>query len=214
LVLPNIKMNLPQVYMCSPSWTLLPPFESWRKLNRHHTRGINRRWFDEDVSEPVPNDEEDVRLSSFLLIYFSFFLSDSFISIKKVIIKKKKRRCGRSSTRKQASIRQSDRGFQLLKTDFDFFCEMNPSMILALKQKQVVEGRLVPFRNIFKDMKKQNSQTEIMIYFCKVKITQSCLTLCDTMDCLVLQARLLVWLVVSFSRGLSQPRGQTQVSCK
>jgi len=25
LVLPNIKMNLPQVYICSPSWTLLPP---------------------------------------------------------------------------------------------------------------------------------------------------------------------------------------------
>ena len=25
LVLPYIKMNLPQVYMCSPSWTLLPP---------------------------------------------------------------------------------------------------------------------------------------------------------------------------------------------
>ena len=25
LVLPNIEMNLPQAYMCSPSWTLLPP---------------------------------------------------------------------------------------------------------------------------------------------------------------------------------------------
>ena len=25
LVLPNIKMNPPQVYMCSPTWTLLPP---------------------------------------------------------------------------------------------------------------------------------------------------------------------------------------------
>ena len=25
LVLPNINMNPPQVYMCSPSWTLLPP---------------------------------------------------------------------------------------------------------------------------------------------------------------------------------------------
>ena len=25
LVLPNIKMNPPQGYMCSPSWTLLPP---------------------------------------------------------------------------------------------------------------------------------------------------------------------------------------------
>ena len=25
MVLPYIKMNLPQVYMCSPSWTVLPP---------------------------------------------------------------------------------------------------------------------------------------------------------------------------------------------
>ena len=25
LVLPNIEMNTPQVYLCSPSWTLLPP---------------------------------------------------------------------------------------------------------------------------------------------------------------------------------------------
>ena len=25
LVLPNIEMNPPQVYLCSPSWTLLPP---------------------------------------------------------------------------------------------------------------------------------------------------------------------------------------------
>ena len=25
MVFPYIKMNLPQVYMCSPSWTLLPP---------------------------------------------------------------------------------------------------------------------------------------------------------------------------------------------
>ena len=25
LVLPNMEMNLPQVYMCSPSWALLPP---------------------------------------------------------------------------------------------------------------------------------------------------------------------------------------------
>ena len=30
LVLPNIKMNLPQVYMCSPSWTLLPPPSPYR----------------------------------------------------------------------------------------------------------------------------------------------------------------------------------------
>ena len=29
LVLPNIKMNPPQVYMCSPSWTLFPPPSSY-----------------------------------------------------------------------------------------------------------------------------------------------------------------------------------------
>ena len=40
----------------------------------------------------------------------------------------------------------------------------------------------------------------------KVKITQSCLTLCDPMDYKVpgiLQARVLEWVTVSFSRGSS-----------
>ena len=50
----------------------------------------------------------------------------------------------------------------------------------------------------------------------KVKVTQSCLTLCDPMDNTVheiLQARILEWLAVPFSRGSSQPRDQTQISC-
>ena len=34
LVLPNIEMNLPQVYMCSPSWTLLPPPSPYHPLGR------------------------------------------------------------------------------------------------------------------------------------------------------------------------------------
>ena len=49
----------------------------------------------------------------------------------------------------------------------------------------------------------------------KVKVTQSCLTLCDPMDYRVhaiLQARILEWVAVPFSRGSSQPRDQTQVS--
>ena len=33
LVLPNIKMNPPQVYTCSPSWTLLPSSLSFLKLD-------------------------------------------------------------------------------------------------------------------------------------------------------------------------------------
>ena len=43
----------------------------------------------------------------------------------------------------------------------------------------------------------------------KVKVTQSCLTLCDLMDytvCGILQARLLEWVAFPFSRGSSQPR--------
>ena len=49
----------------------------------------------------------------------------------------------------------------------------------------------------------------------KVKVTQSCLTLCDPMDYTVLgilQARILEWVAFPFSRGPSQPRDQTQVS--
>ena len=54
-----------------------------------------------------------------------------------------------------------------------------------------------------------------------VLVAQSCLTLCDRMDCSppgssvhgILQARILEWAAISFSRGSSQPREQTQVSC-
>ena len=50
----------------------------------------------------------------------------------------------------------------------------------------------------------------------KVKVTQSCLTLCDPMIHTVhgiLEARILEWLAFSFSRGFSQSRDWTQVSC-
>ena len=51
-------------------------------------------------------------------------------------------------------------------------------------------------------------------------VAQSCLTLCDPMDCGppgssvhgIFQARILDWVAISFSRGSSQPRDQTQVS--
>ena len=49
----------------------------------------------------------------------------------------------------------------------------------------------------------------------KVKVTQSCLTLCNPMDYTVhglLQVRILEWVAFPFSRGSSQSRGQTQVS--
>ena len=49
----------------------------------------------------------------------------------------------------------------------------------------------------------------------KVKVAQSCLTLCDPLDYTahgILQARILEWVAVPFSRGSSQPGDGTQVS--
>ena len=55
----------------------------------------------------------------------------------------------------------------------------------------------------------------------KVKVTQSCLTLGKSMDCIQpgfsvhgnLQARIMEWVAISFSRWSSQCRDRTQVSC-
>ena len=52
----------------------------------------------------------------------------------------------------------------------------------------------------------------------KMKVTQLCLTLtlCDPMEYTVrgiLQARMLEWVAFPFSKGSSQPRDRTQVSC-
>ena len=49
----------------------------------------------------------------------------------------------------------------------------------------------------------------------KVKVVHFSLTLCNPMDYRVhgiLQARILQWVAVPFSRGSSQPRDQTHVS--
>ena len=55
-----------------------------------------------------------------------------------------------------------------------------------------------------------------------VKVAQLCLTLCDPMDDCnipgssvygILQAKMLAWVAIPFSRGSSQPKDQTQVSC-
>ena len=50
----------------------------------------------------------------------------------------------------------------------------------------------------------------------EVKVAQLRLTLCDHIDYAVhgiLQARILKWVAIPFSRGSSQPRDWTQVSC-
>ena len=64
---------------------------------------------------------------------------------------------------------------------------------------------------IFKNVHESESESEV---------AQSCPTLCDPMDCIppgssihgVLQARVLEWGAISFSRGSSRPRDRTWVS--
>ena len=56
---------------------------------------------------------------------------------------------------------------------------------------------------------------------CDLPVAQSCLTLCVPMDSSlpgsaahgIFQARILEWAAISFSRGSSQPRDRTRVSC-
>ena len=53
---------------------------------------------------------------------------------------------------------------------------------------------------------------------CESEVAQSCLTLCDPMNCSppgssilgIFQARILEWVAISFSRRSSQPRDQTR----
>ena len=68
----------------------------------------------------------------------------------------------------------------------------------------------------------QRCKRATCVYVCMcVRVTRSCLTLCDPMDCSppgssvhgVLQARILERVVIPFSRGSSWLKDQTQVSC-
>ena len=64
------------------------------------------------------------------------------------------------------------------------------------------------------------SKVPIGMYESVSQVAQSCPTLCDPVDCSppgssvhgILQARILEWVAISFSRESSQPRDRTQVS--
>ena len=83
---------------------------------------------------------------------------------------------------------------------------------MTLLEKQILN--LKSFLYIFclyKTFKVKEGESEVV---------QSCPTLCDPVDCSlpgssihrILQARVLEWVTISFSRGSSQPRDQTRDS--
>ena len=61
---------------------------------------------------------------------------------------------------------------------------------------------------------------KLKVYDSESKVGQLCLTFCNPVDCSppgssihgILQARILEWVAISFSRGSSQPRDWTRVS--
>ena len=77
---------------------------------------------------------------------------------------------------------------------------------------------LLVFLKIQKNLKKEASSSHLLciIYYC-VLVAESCPTLCDPMDCGpsgssvhgILQARILEWVAIPFSRGSSKPRDRT-----
>ena len=65
------------------------------------------------------------------------------------------------------------------------------------------------------------SSKSVCVCVCAYICAQSCLTLCDSIDCSppsfsahgISQARKLKWVAIPFPRGSSRPIDQTQVSC-
>ena len=88
-------------------------------------------------------------------------------------------------------------------------------------KKNTSESVLIRWMKLEPITQSEVSQKEKHQYSMCVLVAQSCPTLCDPMDCNppgssvheIFQARILEWVAISFSRGSSQPRYQTQVSC-
>ena len=88
-------------------------------------------------------------------------------------------------------------------------------------KKNASESVLIRWMKLEPITQSEVSQKEKHQYSMCVLVAQSCPTLCDPMDCNppgssvheIFQARILEWVAVSFSRGSSQPRDRTRVSC-
>ena len=91
-------------------------------------------------------------------------------------------------------------------------------LILCLVRIHLLKNRGLSSLILFGSLLMTNGSCADLLYVVpsKVKVAQSCLTLCDPMDYTVhgiLQAMILEWVAFPFPRGSSQPRDRTQVSC-
>ena len=103
----------------------------------------------------------------------------------------------------------------------NFFMRKNSEYLFHLSITWQKEGRILKADKRSKRFQKAFYITRTLSNVVKVKLAQSCSTLCDPVDCTppgssvhgILQARILEWVAISFSRGSSWPRDWTQLSC-
>ena len=98
----------------------------------------------------------------------------------------------------------------------------------VIKSQKIITVQFINYKNVSQQLEKlslggqirvpvQNSSETVR----ESEVAQSCLTLRDSMDCSlpgssihgILQASVLEWGAMSFSRGSSRPRDRTLVSC-
>ena len=100
------------------------------------------------------------------------------------------------------------------------FMSVHPNIQCRISE-HVKDGKLLPLvTNKTPQMTRPNFIRGPISLKVKVLVVQSCPTLCDPTDCSplgssvhgILQARILEWVAIPFSRVSSQPRDQTQVS--
>ena len=93
-----------------------------------------------------------------------------------------------------------------------------PSCRLSFSSHRSERGHCSPLKPV---TGKGNRISKISLQWNEVRVAQLCLTLSNSIDCSppgssghgILQARILEWVAIPFSRGSSQPRDQTCISC-
>ena len=94
------------------------------------------------------------------------------------------------------------------------------ALLILLEISGTVYFSLSPSRVLSKTFRNVENHTIYVVKWkVKVLVIQLCLTLCNPMNCSlpgscvreILQVRILEWVAISFSRGFSQPKDQTQV---
>ena len=105
-------------------------------------------------------------------------------------------------------------------------CRQLGSSVRGILQSRILEWVATSFSRVSSQPRNRCQVSHIAGGFfisicCYCLVAKSCQTLCNPMNCSlpgfsihgILQARILKWVDISFSRGSSQPRDQTQVPC-